>query len=98
MARRSNRAAQNLRTAGGDAAKFAGRATEKAAVGLFRWATTDHYGTGDAFDRAAGMGYFEGLKYILLHFVIAIVAAALTGLWIGLLIAFGIPFLLTGHF
>ena len=63
MARRSNRAARNLRAAGGDAAKFAGRATEKAAVGLFRWATTDHYGTGDAFDRAAGMGFFEGLKH-----------------------------------
>jgi len=89
---------RNLRSAGWTAAKFTGRTTEKAAVGLFRWATTDHYGTREAFDRAAGMGFLEGLKYILLQLVIAIVAAALTGLWIGLLIAFGIPFLLTGHF
>ena len=98
MTRRSNSAARNLRTAGGNAAKFAGRATGKAAVGLTRWAATDHYGMGKAFDQASKMGFFEGLGYILLRFVLALVGSALTAILIVLLIFFVIPFLLTGHF
>ena len=98
MTRRSNSAARNLRTAGKDAAKFAGRTTGKAAVGLTRWAATDHYGMGKAFDQASKMGFFEGFTYILIHFVLSIVASVLTAMLIVLLIFFVIPFLLTGQF
>ena len=68
MARRSTSAMRNIRTAEGDAAKFTTATVEKTAVSLFRWATTDHYGMGKELDKASRMGFFEGLKYALLHF------------------------------
>jgi hypothetical protein len=41
---RNNHAMRNLRSAGSDAARFTAKTTGKAAVGLFRWASTDHSG------------------------------------------------------
>ena len=53
MARRSN-GMRNLQSAGRQAAKFTGRTTEKAAVGLFRWMVTDHSGLRSALEGQQG--------------------------------------------
>lgn len=55
----SSRATRNLRSAGWDAAKFTARTADKAAVGLFRWATTDHSGMRKAFDNMPSMGFID---------------------------------------
>ena len=98
MARRSNHAIRNLQSAGWTAAKFTGRTTEKASVNLFRWATTDHYGTAKALDYMPQLGFIEGIKHLIVHFLIMILGAVLSAVWITALIVFGIPLLLTGHF
>jgi hypothetical protein len=89
---------QNLRSAGWTTAKFAGRATEKTAVGLFRWATTDHTGMSRALANMPPMGFLDTLKYILMQFLIAVAVSVLSAVWIFVLIGYGIPFLITGHF
>ncbi len=38
---------RNLKSAGNSAVKFTGRAASKTAVGLFKYAATDHLGMGD---------------------------------------------------
>ncbi len=43
------RAIRNFSSAGNSVVKFTGRAVSKTAVGLFKWATTDHTGLGEAF-------------------------------------------------
>lgn len=103
--KRSSQGMRNLRSAGWDAAKFTGRTTEKAAVGLARWATTDHSGTGKAFENMPSMGFIETIGYILMIFffamvniVIYVAGVLLTLWWCYLLILYGIPFLLTGEF
>lgn len=98
MAKRSSRAMRNIRSAGWAAARFAGRTTEKAAVGLFRWASTDHSGLSRALDRMPEMGFLDSVKYVLVHFLISVVAAIVGAIWVYVLVAYGIPFLLTGHF
>ena len=89
---------QNLRTAGWTAAKFTGRATEQTAVGLFRWAATDHTGMSKALEHMPEMGFLDTLKYILMQFLIAVAVSVLSAVWIFVLIGYGIPFLLTGSF
>lgn len=95
MAKRSN-GMRNLQSAGRSAAKFTGRTTEKAAVGLFRWATTDHYGMGKALSNMPSMGFIDSTKYILWQFLYAVAGAVFTGIWVFVLIAYGIPYLLFG--
>lgn len=73
------------------------RTASRAAVGLFRWAATDHTGLASALARMPRMGFIDELRYILFHLIIGICGAVLTGLWVFVLIAFGIPFLITGH-
>lgn len=73
------------------------RTANRAAVGLFRWATNDHTGFAAALAHMPRMGFLDEVRYVLLHLVIGILSAILTGLWVFVLIAFGIPFLLTGH-
>ena len=96
MARRSNSAVRNLKSAGWTAARVTGRATEKATVGLFRWATTDHSGMSKALENMPSMGFLDTFMYILMQFLVAVVGAVLTGVWIYVLIGYGIPFLITG--
>lgn len=98
MAKRHSRPMRNVTSAGWTAARFTGRAAEKAAVGLFRWVTTDHSGLGRALDRMPRMGFVDSVKYVLVHFLIAVVTAIVGAIWIYVLVAYGIPFLLTGHF
>ncbi|CAG0999310.1 hypothetical protein MTYP_02760 [Methylophilaceae bacterium] len=103
--KRSSQGMRNLRSAGWDAAKFTGRTTEKAAVGLARWATTDHSGMGKAFENMPSMGFIETIQYALMVIVFAMVGilahvagVMLTIGWCYLLVIYGIPFLLTGEF
>jgi hypothetical protein len=95
MAKLGNRAIRNLQSAGNSAAKFTGSTTGKAAVGLFRWATTDHSGMGRALDNMPSMGFFNSVRYVLMHFLIAVVGAVLTGALVFILIAYGVPFLIS---
>lgn len=90
-----SRAMRNIGSNLGSAAKFTGRTTEKAAVGLARWATTDHSGFGDALTRMPKMGFMDSIKYIFVQFLIAIFCAVIGGVLVFVLIAFGIPFLIS---
>jgi hypothetical protein len=96
MARRSSNGIRNLKSAGNSAAKFTHNVTEKAAVGLFRWATTDHSNMGKALANMPSMGFMDSLRYIFRQFLSAIFGAVLTGILAFVLIAFVIPFLLFG--
>lgn len=101
MAKRSNgmhsrKAMRNFESA----ANSTLRTADKAAVGLFKWASTDHSGMGRAMSNLPlmGLGFFGSVKYILSSFLFAIAGAVLSGVWVFILIAYGIPFLITGHF
>ncbi|TCV86646.1 hypothetical protein [Sulfurirhabdus autotrophica] len=93
-----NKGIHNLRSAGWQAAKLTGRATDKTATSLFRWVTTDHSGIGKALQNMPSMGFFNTLRYILMKSLIALTCAVLTGVLVFLLIAYGIPYLIMGHF
>lgn len=58
-----NRAMRNLNSAANYTARITGRTAEKAAVGLFRWATTGHTGLGDALARMPPMGFWDTIKH-----------------------------------
>ena len=76
------------------AAKFAGRMAEKSAVGLARWATTDHTGTAKLLANLPPMGFIDTLSIILVTVVTSLLGAVVTGAMMFLLITFGIPALL----
>jgi hypothetical protein len=65
--------------------------TEKAAVGLFRWAATDHSGTGKVLAHMRPMGFLDELRTIFMHFLISVAGAVLMGGWIFALFAYVIP-------
>lgn len=98
MAKISNQVTRNLRSAGNSAAKFTGRTTEKAAVGLFRWLVTDHSGIGRALLNMPSMGFFDTIGYVFRQFLYGVLGAVLTGIFAYVVIAYGIPFLIMGHF
>lgn len=81
----------------GNAIKFTARAVDKTATGLGRWASTDHTGMSKALVNMPSMGFLDSVRYILIHFLITIVVAVLSGVWVFLLIAYGVPFLISGH-
>lgn len=93
MAKRSQ-GMRNLRSAGTSMTKFTGRTTDKAAVSLSSWATTDHSGMARALENMPSMGIFGTLRYILMQFLVAVAGAVLTGALVFILIAFGIPLLI----
>lgn len=64
---------------------------EKTAVGLFRWAATDHTGMAQALEDMPPMGFLDELKYIFMQFLCAMASAVFTGIWIFVLIAYGMP-------
>jgi len=64
---------------------------EYIAVGLFRWAATDH---SDISSVLAPMGFVDTVKFIFLQLLLVVANAILTGILVFLLIAYGIPFLL----
>ncbi len=72
------RSMRNFSSAGNSVVKFTGRAASKATVGVFRYMATDHLGTGDALNRMPKMGAFDSLKYVLMQFLIRMVAIGIT--------------------
>jgi hypothetical protein len=84
--------------AGWNAIVGCARTADQIASGLARWITTDHTGIGKALENMPKMGFVDSMQYILLHLLIAISGAVFMGLGIFLLLAFGIPFLITGTF
>lgn len=98
MAKLNQKVTRNLSSAGMSVAKFTGRTTEKAVVGLFRWMATDHSGVGKALLNMPSMGFFETIGYVFRQFLYGVFGAVLTGALVFVLIAYGIPFLITGHF
>jgi len=69
---------------------------EKAAVGLFRWAITDHSGLSQSLSAMPSMGFVDSLKYILCRLLIAIVCSVLSAILVFVLVAYVVPFLLIG--
>ncbi len=69
---------------------------EKASVGLFHWATTDHSGLSKSLSTMPSMGFLDSLKYILCHFLIAVLCSALSAILAFVLIAYVLPFLIFG--
>ena len=88
---RNTSARRNTLKLAGSAAKTSGQVIEKAAVGLARWATTDHSGIGNALNNMPSMGFFESLLYILVHLLIGLVCAVVLFCLTYLQIAYGIP-------
>ena len=86
------------RSSGWKTARAAGRVTEKAAVGLFRGMTTDHTGLSEALRHMPATSFGDILEYILLQILCAVVVAVVTGVWIFVLMAFVLPFLLSVAF
>jgi hypothetical protein len=78
------------------AGQSVGKVTEKAATGLFRWATTDHYGMTERLSNIPSMNFLSTVGYILVQLVITIVAALATGLLVFLFVGYGISYLLFG--
>lgn len=64
---------------------------ENVAVGLFRWAATDHSGMSNALEHIPSMGFLHELKTIFMHFLISVAGAVLMGGWIFALFAYVIP-------
>jgi hypothetical protein len=89
---------RNAKGIGLDALAITLGASERAAVGLAKWMTTDHSGMARALANMPPMGFKDTLIFMLIRLVGAVIGAVLTGVWVFLLIAYGIPFLITGHF
>jgi hypothetical protein len=68
---------------------------DSAASGFGRWVTTDHTGFTDAMLAMPKMGFLESLRYIFFQFVIHVGSAILAALLFSLLIAFGLPWLIS---
>ena len=77
------------------AAKFTGRTTERAVVGLARWATTDHTGISKMLITMPGLGFVDSLKYSAMLLLISLAGILVAGVLYFLLFAFGVPFLLS---
>ncbi len=98
MARLSRSNIRRLKSAGISIFVSVGKVSEKAATGLFKWATTDHSGISERLANMPSMGFVETLRYILVQLLITIVAGLVTGLLVSLFVGYGIPYLLFGSF
>jgi hypothetical protein len=76
-------------------AKSTGKYAEKAIVGLAHWATTDHTGAARFFANMPPMGFIDTIRTLLVTMVISMLSAVLASFLFFLLIAFGIPLLLS---
>ena len=98
MTRKFHRPISTSTSSGWKLAQSTGRLTESAAVGLFRWATTDHSGMTEALSRMPPMGIGDTLKYLLTQFMCSVLVAVITGIGVFLLIGYVIPYLIMGSF
>ncbi len=73
------RAMRNFSSAGNSVVKFTGNAVRKTAVGLFKYAATDHLDMQGAYERIPpGIGVVETLWQILIQLLVRLVAIAIT--------------------
>lgn len=72
------------------AAKFAGKYTSNATVGLARWAATDHTGAAKLVASLPDLGFFNTLSIIFVNVVTMILGAMASGMLLALLITYGI--------
>jgi len=70
--------------------------TGNAATGLFRWAATNHCGMSQALSYMPRMGFIDTLNYILIQFLISILGAVLSAVWIVFLLFIAFPYVLFG--
>ena len=82
----------------GKAVELTVRTVGKTAEGVGRWAATDHTGISKSLARMPSMGFLDSVRYIFMHLLITIVSAVVMGVWVFLLVAYGVPFLISGHF
>ena len=73
------------------------KATDRAVAGYLQWATKDHTGIVQRLSRMPKMGFIDTVLTSLVHLVISIIAAVVTGAIVFVVIAYGIPLLLFGH-
>jgi len=78
---------------GKSAATFAARTSEKAIVGLGRYAVKDHIGRGKGFTTIPEMGFAQNCSYVLIQILARILGIALAGGLSYLLIVYGGPLL-----
>ena len=78
---------------GKSAATFAARTSEKAIVGLGRYAVTDHIGKGKGFTTIPGMGFAQNCSYVLIQILARILGIALAGGLMYLLVVYVGPLL-----
>ena len=95
---RLRRGVSNRRSSGMAALEYSLRTADKAAVRLARWATTDHLGSAQKFANIRWTGFKSTLEEILVVIVAQLIGAIVAGLSAFLLIAYGIPFLISGTF
>ena len=76
------------------AAKNSYRHLDRAASAIGRWIVTDHTGFTQAMLDMPQMGFKDTCYYIIVHFLILVAGALLSGLLIFVMIAYGIPALL----
>lgn len=79
-------------------ANTAYRYTDKGFSGLFKWATTDHYGTARSIINMPAMGFKDTCTFILIRLLIGIAGALLSGLFALFLITTILPALLGAMF
>lgn len=95
---RPNRRVRNRQSAGMAALEYAARTADKAAGGLARWATADHLGSAQKFANIRWTGLKSTVAETLIVILIQLAGAVVYALSAFLLIAYGIPFLISGTF
>ena len=78
---------------GKSAASFAARTSEKAIVGLGRYAVKDHIGRGKGFTTISGLGFAQNFSFLLIQILARILGIALAGGLMYLLVVYGGPLL-----
>jgi len=87
----SSRALKNAASA----ARTSYQHLDRAASALGKWMTTDHTGFSRSLSNMPPLGFKEACHYILVRFLIMLAGAVLSGAIVFVMIAFGIPALLS---
>jgi len=87
---------RNLKSAGLNAATSGAKAADKAGTGLFRWMVTDHSGVD--FHMPRGRGFFGTIWDLFMQIVMASLVSLVGAVMLYLVIAYGIPAFIFGHF
>jgi len=65
---------------------------------LFNWASTDHSGLGRVFDAMPHQGLIEGLVNLIVQIIVSLISILFGAILVFVMVAYGVPFLLTGGF